>query len=249
MKLYLALLIAILLQSCAPQPTRSGVGSEASQRERARIHTELGAGYYQQNQIAVALDEFTAAVSFDPTYSMAYNGLGMVYAALREDEKADASFKKAIALDPKDSEAHNNYGSFLCARNRIDESVVQFLGAVKNPLYITPGVAYMNAGLCTLRKPDVKAAEGYFRQALQLDPQLNQAAYQLAKIYYNDKKYQFARDALQNAVTNSPAAEVLWLGVLVERQLGDKNAEASYELELRRSYPDSEQTKALMQEK
>lgn len=249
MKLYLVLVVAVLLQSCGSQPVQNNAGGEAAQRERARIHTELGAGYYQQNQIAIALDEFTAAVGFDPTYSMAYNGLGLVYAALHEDEKADANFKKAIALNPKDSEAHNNYGSFLCAHNRIDESVVQFLGAVKNPLYITPGVAYMNAGLCTLRKPDLKAAEGYFRQALQLDPQLNQAAYQLAKIYYEDKKYLFARDALQNAVTNSPTAEILWLGILVERQLGDKNAEASYALELRKSYPYSEQTKALMQEK
>ena len=243
------LLLMLLLHGCAPAPSRNAVGVESNQRERARIHTELGAGYYQQNQIAVALDEFSAAVDFDPSYPMAYNGLGLVYAALHEDKKADESFKKAIALDPKAPESHNNYGSFLCSLNRIDESIIQFLDAVKNPLYTTPGVAYMNAGLCSLRKPDVQAAETYFRKALQEDPLLNQAAYQLAKIYYNQKKYQFAHDALQNVLVNNPAAEALWLGVLVERQLGDQNAEASYALELRRSYPNSEQAKTLMQEK
>ncbi len=248
MKLLFLALMALILQACASQQA-VGLSSEAAQRERARIHTELGAGYYQQNQIAIALEEFTAAVNFDPTYSMAYNGLGLAYAALREDDKADASFKKAIALDPKDSDAHNNYGSFLCAKNRIDESVAQFLAAIKNPLYITPSVAYMNAGLCSLRKPDAKAAEGYLRQALQLDPQLDQAAYQLAKIYYNDKRYQLARDALQNAIVTNPTAEILGLGILVEQQLGDKDAEASYTLQLRRKYPNSDQAKALLQVK
>jgi type IV pilus assembly protein PilF len=242
----LILIVVTLLVGCVTNQGATSSRGESVQRERARTHTELGAGYYAQNQMAVALDEFTEAIKIDPGYALAYNGLGLVYGTLREDAKADESFKKSISLEPGNSESHNNYGSFLCSRNRIDESIVQFLEAVKNPLYTTPGLAYMNAGFCSLRKQDAKNAEVYLRKALQEQPLLNQAAYQLSLIYFNNKQYKLAQTTLQNALVNQPGPEVLWLGIRLERLLGNKNAESSYALELRRRYPDSEQAKALI---
>jgi type IV pilus assembly protein PilF len=38
---------------------------------------------------------------------------------------------------------------------------------------------------------------------------------------------------------NNPNAQILWLGVRIERKLGDRNSEASYGAQLRRSFPDS----------
>ena len=71
----------------------------------------------------IALEEFTKATVFDPTYSSGFNGLVMTYATINENVKAESFFKKAVALDTKNSEAYNNFGSFLCSRNRVDESV------------------------------------------------------------------------------------------------------------------------------
>lgn len=219
---------------------------KSSQRESARIHTELGAGYYAQNRLGIALEEFTTATQADPTYALGYNGLGLVYGALGEDVKADASFRKALQLDPQSAESHNNYGSFLCSRSRIDESVSHFLEAVKNPLYATPGIAYMNAGLCSMRKKDVANAEAYFKNAVQLQPLLFQASYQLSLINYERGRFPEARAHLQDAMRGDPTAEMLWLGVRIERALGDRDAEASHALLLRKKYPNSEQTKALL---
>jgi type IV pilus assembly protein PilF len=39
---------------------------------------------------------------------------------------------------------------------------------------------------------------------------------------------------------------VLWLWLRVERKLGDRNAEASYAAQLRRSFPDSKEASALL---
>ena len=39
--------------------------------------------------------------------------------------------------------------------------------------------------------------------------------------------------------------EILWLAIQIERAVGARDAEASYSLELRRKYPDSEQVKLL----
>lgn len=238
--------VVILLSACANQSTNPRDVSQ--QRDSARIHTELGAGYFAQGQIAIALEEFTEASKIDPSYAMAHNGLGLVYSTLGEDTKADASFKRSISLDPKNSEARNNYGTFLCSRNRIDESITQFMEAVKNPLYATKDVAYLNAGVCALRKQDVDNAEIYLQKALQIQPLMHRASYELALIQFNRKKMGMARQYLQTPLVGNPTPEVLWLAIQVERQLGDKDAVASYALELRRNYPNSEQTKALLAE-
>jgi type IV pilus assembly protein PilF len=44
-------------------------------------------------------------------------------------------------------------------------------------------------------------------------------------------------------------ARALWLGVQIERQLGDRDAEASYALQLQKNFPDSQQTKQLLESK
>jgi type IV pilus assembly protein PilF len=240
----LLIVLTILLAGCA---TQSNNPKELSQkRDSARIHTELGAGYFQQGQIAIALEEFSEASSIDPSYPLAHNGLGLVYSALGEDAKADASFKRAISLDPTNSESRNNYGTFLCSRNRIDESITQFMEAVKNPLYTTKDIAYLNAGLCSLRKDNIDGAENFFQKALQVQPLMHRASYELALIQFNRKKFGLAREYLQTPLVGNPTAEVLWLAIRVERQLGDRDAEASYSLALRRNYPNSEQAKALL---
>lgn len=238
-------LIALLLASCAgQQATRSSL--ETNRQDSARIHAELGSGYYQDNQMGIALEEFTKATTVDPSYSSGFNGLAMTYAAINEDAKAEENFKKAILLDAKNSEAHNNYGSFLCSRNRVDESVLQFQEAVKNPLYTTPFIAYTNAGYCSLKKADLNSAERFFSLALQYQPLLHAAAYQLAKIYFDKQQYGLAEQTMANALANNPSPEMLWLGVRIARQLGNKDAASSYALELRRKYPDAPQTQSLL---
>jgi type IV pilus assembly protein PilF len=239
----------LLLAACSSTPEKAreyAGGVESDSQERARIHTELGAGYYAQNQLSIALEEFKEAIRIDSNYAYAYNGLGLVYGALKEDAKADASFKKSLQLEPNNSESHNNYGSFLCSRGRIDESIRQFMEAVSNPLYTTPGMAYMNAGFCSLRKNDEKNAEIYLQKAIIAQPILSQAAYQLALIQFNRGQVGLASDTLQNSLANNPSPEILWLGIRIARVMGDRNAEASYALLLRKKYPNSEQSKALL---
>ena len=245
MSRYLVVL-ALFLTACATQQgSRVGL-AESNKHENARIHADLGSGYYLQNQMAVALDEFTKSIEFDPMYSSGFNGLGMTYAAIKDDEKAEVNFKKSIALDSKNSDAHNNYGSFLCSHNRIDESILQFEEAVNNPLYVTPFIAYTNAAYCSLKKSDVELAEHFFSLALQYQPLLHNVAYQLAKIYFDKQQYALAQQTMTYALANNPTPEMLLLGVTIERQLGNKDAESSYALELKSTYPDAPQTQSLL---
>ena len=237
-----------LLTACATNNGPVGVGSNVNNAvlDRARAHANLGAAYLQQNKLEIALDEFSQATQIMPSYAMAYNGLAMVRSALGQNEEAEFNFKKAIDLDPSISESHNNYGTFLCGLGRYDESIEQFLEAVRNPLYSTPNLAYANAGICAERGGDIKSAEKYLQKALQIQPLTHSAAHKLADIQFKRGDVVAASKTLQNALVASPNPEVLWLGVRIARSLGNRNDEASYSLELRRRYPNSKETKLLL---
>jgi type IV pilus assembly protein PilF len=220
---------------------------EAVGYERAKIHTELGAQYFGAGQIGVALDEFNTALAAEQRYVPAHYMLGLVYMELKEDARAEQYFKSALDLDSNNSEAHNNYGWFLCQRNHIDESIKQFMAALKNPLYETPDKPYLNAGICSIKRHDDKSAEEYFLKALKLSPDQPQALLALAEVYYraNDLPNARAQMLTFNRVQN-PTAESLWLGVRIEHKLNsDKNAEASYAQMLRQRYPLSKEAQAL----
>lgn len=247
-KYRLLIILLCCLSACemVPTQTSNSANANAVTVDRARAHTNLGAAYLQKNKLEIALEEFTEAIEILPTFAMAYNGLAMVRSALGQDAEAEFNFKKAIQLDPSISEAYNNYGTFLCSRGRYDESITQFLEAVKNPLYVTPNLAYANAGICSKRKGDTQNAERYLNKALQIEPLTHSAALYLAEIQFNRGDAAQAKRTLQNALIAAPTAETLWLGIKIERVLGDKNNEASYSLELRRKFPNAEETQLLL---
>ncbi|MDI1308129.1 MAG: type IV pilus biogenesis/stability protein PilW [Methylotenera sp.] len=241
--LFTLLAIGLFGAGCANQQQQDK--DTENTKSRARAHADLGSVYFQQKQLEIALEEFNVAIKIDPTFAPAYNGLGLVNAELGKDDVADANFKKAIQLEPLNSEAHNNYGSFLCARNRVDESIAQFLAALKNPLYATPAMAYTNAAICSVRKNNLVSAENYLQQALQIEPLSQVAAYQLASLQFKRNDAIAAKKTLQTVMLSRPGPEVLWLGIQIERIVGGKDAEASYALQLRRQYPNSMQAKLL----
>ena len=89
-KIVLIAAICTLMFGCetTPMGNNSSVYNETALASRARSHTDLGAAYYQQGKLEIALDEFNRAVEIDPTYAQAYNGLGLVYVALKSASRA-----------------------------------------------------------------------------------------------------------------------------------------------------------------
>lgn len=245
----LAVVIAmLLLAGCAQQPTEDQSQENVSApRVRAKIHSELASGYYSRGQLGVALEEAKTSVQADPTFVDGYNILGVVYMELKEDDKAEASFKKGLEVDPNNSEANNNYGWFLCQHNRIDDAIKHFLTALRNPLYATPEKPYFNAGICSLKRNDDKSAIEYLNKALQVQPQLSQAMYYLADIYYRTGDLSLANKYIvrEMQTAQQPDADSLWLGVRIAHKLGDREAEDSYSLILKQRFPGSPGAQAL----
>ena len=240
--------ISLLVLSVAGCVAQQGGGTAHSQ-SGAKVHTDLAALYYERAQLGVALDELRKALLAEPGYAPAYGVRGLVHMSLREDKEAEEDFQHSLHLDGENSEVHNNYGWFLCQRGRERESVKQFLSALKNPLYATPEKAYLNAGECSRKAGEMKDAEEFLQKALLLQPNMPEAQLGMAELNFANGDYTTAKSnfTLFAQGGSNLTADNLWLAVRIERKLGDRNAEDSYALQLRKRFPDSRETQLMLQ--
>jgi type IV pilus assembly protein PilF len=247
------LALALVLAGCAGQSdapstdTGTMTGNVGDARNRARIHTDLAAAYYERGTMGVALEELRAATAADSSYAPAYGLYGLVYAELREKGLAEESYERALRLAPSDPDINHNYGWYLCQNGREREGIRYLLQAVRNPLYSAPWRSYSAAGVCSLRTDNVKGAEDFFQRALKLEPDEPTSLLRLGDIRYRQGNVGEARKlvARYNKLS-SPTPESLWLALRIERRLGERVAEQSYANQLRRRFPTSPEYQSLL---
>ena len=252
MSAWRAVALAVLIAGCAAQPEvptpdmGTMTGGPTEPRNRARVHTDLAAAYYERGAMGVALQELRAATEADASYAPAYGLYGLVYQELKENSIAQDSFERGLRLAPTDPDINHHYGRFLCQNGRPEEGIKHFMQAVKNPLYQAPWRSYSAAGVCSLQQNNVKDAENFFQLALKLDPDEPASLLKLGEIRYRQGKVDEARKLLaRHNKLVSPSAESLWLALRIERRLGERVAEQSYANQLRRRFPGSLEYQAL----
>jgi len=236
-------LTVLLIAGCASTAERN------HDRERLQklvdTNIQLGAGYLQQGQMDAAKEKLDKALELSPDDSQANNVMALLQWRLRNYDAAERHFQRALGsrAGSINSDVQHNYGAFLCDRSRVDEAMTWFERAIANPQYPTPELANLNAGLCLLKKPDRAAAERYLRQALQRNPALAPALLQMARLSYESGNVMSARGFMERYTKAGPeTAESLWLGIRVERALGNRNAEGNYALRLKGRFPDAPET-------
>ena len=216
-------------------------------RTRAKAHTELGALYFQDGNLIVALEELTLAAAIDPDYAPALSTRGLVLYYVKEFDSAEKDFRRALSLEERNPEINNNYGWFLCQTGRAKESIAYFERAYRNPMYQTPANAYLNAGACHIKTNELDLAEDALRRSLRLMLKNPQALYYLADVSYRRGNFDAARKHLTEAARLvEPGPEMLWLSLRVERRLGNQADERSLATQLRRKFPDSAEYQELL---
>jgi len=226
-----------------PPPIKT---QEVSPKDRAVLHAELGAGYYERGRMDVAIEELTEAQKLYPNNPAIYNYFGLVYTVLGENAKAEQNFQRGLQIAPQDPDLRHNWGWYLCSNDHPKESIPEFEMALRDPFYKTPEVALTNAGRCSAAFGDYANADAYYRRALARTPTNAPALYGLALLAYRAGRYDEARGYTRRlAQLPQPAPEALYLGICVERKAGDRAAETLYAAQLRNRYPDSLEAKSI----
>ena len=103
-------------------------------------------------------------------------------------------------------------------------------------------------GNCALNADNLKGAEENLRKALAVKPKFGEALFQMAELEYRQTEYMSARAFLERYLEvgrTSPAT--LWLGVRIERGLGNNAQAQHYAQRLKTEYPSATQTKELLE--
>jgi type IV pilus assembly protein PilF len=222
--------------------------SKPEPERAAEINLEIGIDYLRKGNLQQAKDKIDRALEQNPRNSKAHTTAGMLYEQLGQSDKAEMHFAKGLVLDPENPEIKNNYAAYLCQKGKYERGEKLALEAASDPLYRTPEIAYLNAAFCARDAGDVKRAETSLRKAVALRPKFSEGLFQLADLAYKRTDYLAARGFLQRYLeVGRTNAASLWLGVRIERGLGNDAAAQNYAERLKMEYPRAAQTKELLE--
>ena len=252
---------ALALSACQSNPEQAaddaGLSNQFSRNAEtttsaATINTQLGAGYIGNGRYDRALLKLNKAIEQDPDYALAHNFLGVLYSRLERPQLAYKEFEKSLSLLPNDSTILNNYAIFLCEQGKYEQAEQKFKKVINNPLYINRPGAYQSAASCAFNNNKVELAEELYRKSLALNPDMPGSFLGLAKIYYKKGNYQYAWNYFKRFDNGSvQTSDSLWLGINILNNLSnpDRDVLASYELQLKSKFPDSNETQWFYQGK
>jgi type IV pilus assembly protein PilF len=243
----------LVLTACVTQNQQPPRSSDKQQRaadpERAaELNLALGVDYLRKGNLADAKEKIDRALEQNPRNTQVQTTAGVLYERLNDLKKANFHYERALALEPKNPELQNNYAQSLCRQGRFEKGEKLALEAAADPLYKTPEAALLNAGNCALSANNKEAAEKHYRKALQVRPRFTAALFQMATIECDRGNFLPARAFFERyqAAARSTASS-LWLGVRIERGLGNTNAANGYAGRLKSEFPNAPETKELLQ--
>lgn len=247
--LALLMLACLQLVSCAApgaagkdaaRPDVVTQSDEPQERTRARIRLELAIGYFEQGKTTIALDELKQALSADPSFAEAYTLRGLIYMRLNDPGLAESSFRRALVLKPGDANTLHNLGWMMCQQDRHAESMKFFDQALADANYGDRAKTLMTKGLCQIRANKPAEAEASLLQSFELDAGNPITEYNLALLLFRRSDLTRARFYIRR-LNNSEWAnsESLWLGIRVERKLGNQDAVEQLAVPLRKRFGQS----------
>lgn len=237
------------LAGCVQTTTVSNsVNPDADEGDAAELNYQLGARYYRNGSYELARDRLLYSLELNPRNAVAHYTLALTYEALGNLRLATESYEQSVRVAPRDHQVQNAYAIFLCKQRDFDGARKHFdraAGIVEND---DAEITLTNAGVCMMQKPDTTAAEDYFRQALARKGNHSEALIQMALLKHTTGDHLNARAFLQRYLSaNPPSADVLYLGMQIENELGDERARTNYSNQILRDFPNSMEARRILE--
>jgi len=245
--LLLSGIISVLFLVGCTTTTTSSIGSnqEVDKEKVVENRLQLALGYMGQGNHERAREHLNKAMEANDRSPEVHDVWALLYQRENELEAAESHYKKALSYNPKFTRGRNNYGLFLLRLNRTEEAYQQFVIGSEDLDYPKRAELFYKVGITALRLNKNKEAEDAFTKAAILSPSMSAAYLELAELSYGKGDYPRAKVLLDkfNSTKSNASAKGLWLGVRLERHLGNRDAEASQGMALKNLFPDSEENK------
>ena len=237
-RLLAPLVLALLAQGCVTTTTST---FKADRQAEVQRRVEAATAYLEKGNTEQAIVHLKRALELDPNAAAVHDTLAQVFWKTGEYELAEEHFRKAIASDPKFSRARNNYAAFLYERGDTRGAIRELELVVADTLYEQRGAAYANLGRAYQKTGETAKAEEALVRAVKMDRRQWPAMLELAAINFDRGNHadaaRFYEQFRRVAPRQTPRS--LLLGIRLARLSGDRDAEASYSLQLKSMYPDS----------
>ena len=237
------MLLAMVLTGCMTDVvTNSALERNKNPEKAISSYVAAGMFYLKSGDLAMADRKLRKAYELSPSSPEVNNALALLYSIEGEPDEVEQFYRDAIKFRPDYSAARNNYASFLYKQGRFSEAKEQLFVVIKDYAYVKRHQSLESLGYCYLSLKDKKKAETYFLKAIKRNPKMGRSMLELAEIYFDQKKYKLSEHYLsQFDKISAPTPRQLWLGVRLQRMLGDEHKLASFELALKNLFPDSHQ--------
>ena len=167
-------------------------------RGNPEAYYQLGKHYQERNLHLEAIKEFTKVVYINPQHVMAFNRLGISYDLLGKYDQAIEAYKEALKIDPSLDYVYNNLGYSCLLRGDVEKAVEAFNSAIalngqKELYHNNLGLAYSRNNQYVLALQEFKVAGDEAK-----------ALYNLANQYFEQEKYEEAKENYQTALDLKP---------------------------------------------
>lgn len=179
--------------------------------KKALTHYETAMELAKKNGHQGAIDELKLAIAEHPTFTQAFNELGVQYLKLNKLDEANDAFLAALKINPESFPALINRGIVNVMMKRYGEAVPILRKALKNHEQSAVGHYFLGQALANLGLFD--DAEAELLKSLELGKEEMKEAHRILAIIYSSKgSKKRAADELETYLKltpNTPDAEKL----------------------------------------
>jgi tetratricopeptide (TPR) repeat protein len=179
-----------------------------SQPDLPLAHFNLGMGYLNNKQEALAIQEFTKALQKDPNYKRAYEKRGHAFLNLGDYAKAMKDLEIARSFDPNDVVVNYRLGQAYAGSGNAAKAVEYYSKAIELDPQTTDwryarGLAYHNAG-----QTDQAVAD--YNKVLEINPQHAETLTNLGNVYAAQSDFQKGIEYYSKALQANPKLANAW---------------------------------------
>src|ERR1700733_10009010 len=168
--------------------------------------------------LPVAIALLKRATEVDPKNKFAWNNLGQLYFAMRQDDQAIACYQKQIEVNPYDEYAYNNLGRVYWNERKYDDAVKAFAKQLENNPLDKFAHANLGAMYEEWQKYDLAVAE--LEKAASLTPERPELQVSLGNAYLNLGEDSKALSAFDHAVELA-ATPTVWNNIAYQLSVKD----------------------------